>query len=101
MQPVPQISGGPGMRLLWVTKMKIRSQSKDPVIQEAARQGVKLYKIAGEYFTASAPQIAREIGCSPAMARRVAAIHVAGLSGAVVRGELGHWEAYRAAQNPA
>ena len=56
----------------------IRTQSKDLVIQEAAKEGVKVWKIGGGYFTASAGQMAQECGVSETMIRNAVLIHQAG-----------------------
>ena len=49
----------------------IRTQSTDPVIQAAAREGIKVYKWSGGYWTASAGQCAREALTSETYIRRV------------------------------
>lgn len=79
----------------------IRTQSADPVIRDAARQGVKLHKIAGGYFTLSAAEVADSIGCDVSTIRRACAIHVAGLGPSVISGELTPAQAYRLARQNA
>ena len=49
-----------GARWRKIELTPIRTQSKDPVIRDAAAQGVRVYRIAGCYFTASAAEMARE-----------------------------------------
>ena len=68
----------------------MRTQSRDKVIQEAALQGIKLWKIAGGYYTSSAEAMAREASLSAAYIRRSCLIAYAGLADDVVSGELTH-----------
>ena len=55
----------------------IRTQSKDPVIQDAAREGVKVYYWSGGYWTGTAKQCARQAHVSEARIRRIARHYVA------------------------
>ena len=73
----------------------IKTQSKDPVIQDAARQGVKIYKWSGGYSTASAKDCARQAHVSESYMRKLVWILNAGdgLMGRVDRGELTEDEA--------
>ena len=78
----------------------IRTQSKDPVIQDAARQGVRVYCFCGGYWTATAKEMARQARVSESYIRRTAWIHSAGcgLSADVDAGKLTDKEAYRLAR---
>ena len=76
----------------------MRTQSKDPTIQEAALQGVRLWKIGGGYFGESAEAMAKRVGVTPAFIRQACAIRHAGLGDAVLVGELTHTKAYRLAR---
>ena len=68
----------------------VRTQSKDPVIQDAARQGVRVYRWSGGYSTASAKDCARQAHVSETYMRKLAWILNAGdgLMDRVDRGEL-------------
>ncbi len=79
---------------------RIRTQSKDPVIREAARQGVKLYAFSGGYWTASAKQMAREARVTETFMRRWAWMHSAGcsLTEDVLAKRLTEQKAYRLAR---
>ena len=48
----------------------MRTQSKDPIIQEAARRGVKLWRVHGQYFTDSVVGMARDAGVSTSTMRK-------------------------------
>ena len=56
----------------------IRTQSKDPVIREAAREGIRLYRWSGGYFTASAKVCARQARVSESYIRKCGWIFNAG-----------------------
>ena len=60
----------------------IKTRSKDPTIQEAARQGVKVYKCgaAGYYTHLTEPvkEVAESAGCSERTLRHVCALNAAG-----------------------
>ena len=74
--------------------MRIRTQSADPVIQEAAKQGVRLHCYGGSYHTKSAKDAAASIGCSPSLIREAAAIATVGLGEDVIDGTITHEAAH-------
>ena len=49
----------------------IATQSKDPTIQEGAREGVRLYRYYGEYYTVPIETAARMAGVSVRMIKDV------------------------------
>lgn len=78
----------------------IRTQSKDPVVKDAARQGVKLYAFSGGYWTASAKQMAREARVTETFMRRWCWMFSAGcgLTEDVLAKRLTEQKAYRLAR---
>ena len=78
----------------------IRSQSKDWVIQDAARQGVKVYKWSAGYWTASAKDCARQAHVSETYMRKMGWVFKArcGILADIKAGRINESEAYRLAR---
>ena len=77
--------------------MRIRYQGTDPVIQEAAKQGVRVYRIGHGHYVHSAKEMARHIGASESVVRRAAFIEQHGLGDQVRREEMTSHEAFKLA----